>query len=172
MEFDDLLTPDKKQAEGVWIFHADSEMEFQIASMRQRAYQDFVAQRYNTARRGRRDIPPDAANRIMVDGLLRYILKGWRPKGEAPWFVGKDGQPVPFSKETASKLLNAESNEAARIRDFIVEEAGNDYNFSAEPELDGQVDLGQRDGTDQEPANAAGLLKSGAPVEPQVGQGT
>jgi hypothetical protein len=172
MDFESLLTPDARQAEGVWVFHADSEMEFRVASMRQRAYQDFVAQRYNAARRGRRDIPPEAANRILVEGLLRYVLKDWRPKGTNPWFVTKDGQPVPFSKENASKLLNAESNDAARIRDFLVEESGNDYNFSTS--MDGEVDFGERDqpANDQEPGDAAGLLKSGPQVEPPVGPGT
>jgi hypothetical protein len=173
MEFESLLTPDARQAEGVWVFHADSEMEFRVASMRQRAYQDFVAQRYNAARRGRRDIPPEAANRILVEGLLRYVLKDWRPKGTKPWFVTKHGEPVAFNKENATKLMNADSNDAARIRDFLVEEAGNDYNFSSE--LDGEVGFGERDeqpANDQEPDNAAGQLKSGPQVEPQVGPGT
>lgn len=155
MDFESLLTPNPKQTDGVWIYFADSGMEFLIASARQRSHQDFIAKRFNDARRGRRNLPEDVANRILVDGVLRNILKGWRPKDAANWFKNKDGSDVPFNKENARKLLEGDSAEASRIRDFIIEESQNDFNFSREDEEDGEK---------TESASPAEQLKSGSEV--------
>ena len=113
MDFESLLTPNDKQTNGVWIYFPDSGMEFLIASSRQKAHQDFLAARFNSARRGRRELPQDVANRILVDGILRFILKGWRPKDPANWFKRKDGSDVEFSKENAKKKPNHTARSAA-----------------------------------------------------------
>jgi len=167
MDFDKLLTPDPTQSEGVWIYHPESDTEYKLASVRQRAYQDFAAQRYAAARRGRRELPQGAADRILVEGVQRFILKDWRPKGARSPFRTKDGELVPCNKENAKKLLEAQSNEAALIRDFIIEEASNDFNFTTEPE-----DEGGEEREESERTSAADDLKSRATMDTEMGQGT
>lgn len=148
IDIKEIIGSVNKQTDGTWIEYPGVDgVEFKIAYLGIDAYQDFIVGRMNRLRRGSRDVPPDKAREVVKQGLVRFILKGW--KG-----VGSEGVEYEFNDENAKALLTA----SPAIRDFIIREADRQDNFGIVEEKKGE-------------AVAADEVKSGPALEPRMGSG-
>ena len=133
-----------QRKDGVWVDYPDEDgVKFRLAYLGNNDYQDFVSERMMKARRGRRDIPSDKQRKIIVEGLVKHILKGWEG-------LSSGGENFEFNPINAKVLLE----QSATIRDWVITEANSLDNF----------------GTSQEDESPTGDIKSGPPVGSRVGQ--
>lgn len=158
MELNDITREDSSQTEGVWVEHPTSDVSLRIASASSDQYQDYVTKRFNQARRGRRDLPPETSRRIITDAILKFILKDWKN-------ITADGKPVEFNEKNARTVLESKSVLAASLREFIVDSATNPDNFINESGDGAEPMKGESE-------TAADLLKRGPTVEATVGGGS
>lgn len=146
------LTHETEAASGKWFdftFSDGKTQQLMIASAGTTEYQNFAAERWNSARRGRQNIPPAVVRRIIVDGIVRHLLKNW--KGNA--ITNDDGSPAEFNEQNVRAVVGGLSLEAQAVRDFVMETASNTSNFL-------EVVI-EPDGEETESATPADALKSG-----------
>jgi hypothetical protein len=173
MKLTDLTNETEGASEGKWFdftFSDGKTQSLKLASSSSQEYQNFAAQRWNAARRGRQNVPPMAALRIVCDGIVKHLLKDW--KGDA--ITEDDGAtPAPFNEKNVRAVIEGKSLDASALRDFIIEQAGTAFNFCRtnefEPDATGKlVPVKNLNGEALESASPADQVKSRAEVAPGV----
>lgn len=144
LEIKSVIGAQSEKKGGVWVDYPDEDgVRFRLSYIGNDDYQDFVSQKMMKARRGRRDIPAEKQRAIIVEGLVKYVVKGWEG-------LTSGGQPFEFNPANAKMLLE----QSSVIRDWVVSEANSLDNFSGEHD---------------EEDSPSGDMKSRAPLEPRVG---
>jgi len=161
MKLTELTNETEGASEGKWFeftFSDGKTQQLRLASSASTEYQNFAANRWNAARRGRQTVPPPAMRRILCDGIIQYLLKDW--KGDA--ITEDDGvTPLPFTEKNVRAVIEGRSLEAQALRDFIIEQTGNTLNYLKADGLNG---------TEEESASAADVIKSSPALASGVGQ--
>jgi hypothetical protein len=148
MDIKELAGDGNKKADGVWL-KWPPDMEFRLGYLQGKEYQHYVQNRMMRARRGRSDFPADKSDAIMVEALVKFIVKDW--KG-----VTKNGEEYPCNPVNATWMLD----NIPDFKNWVIEQANDIENFGGKS-ADGDV----------EEDTPAGDLKSGPEVAASVGAG-
>lgn len=140
---DDLTSfvgSEDKQTQGVEFHYPGTQSYFTVASSLQKKYRNYLAQRMARERRKTRkaDLDPEAQDKIMVEGMAKFLLKSWRG-------VGENGKAIEVNHANAVSILT----KSAPIRDFVAACADDNEQFG--------ITAGESEGAEED-------LKSGAPV--------
>jgi hypothetical protein len=99
---------------GVWIPYRE-DIEFKIASLKSKAYSDFMRKAGRQRQKGfrKKDLRPDEVEPLMKKGLARFCLLDWKN------IEDEDGTPIPYSAEQAEEWLS--DPELVEMYEFVLE---------------------------------------------------
>ncbi len=113
MDLSRFKTDQKRCVEGVWVA-LDEETEIKIARYNNPQFRELMQKKlapYKTLVRANR-LGEDLAEKIMVEAYVETILLDWKN-------LLVDGQKVPYSKETAKKIL--QDSKYSDFRELVVQ---------------------------------------------------
>ena len=101
MDINELISDKQKEEEGVWfVLSATSEIKLaRIGNPQYTAYMNKLLAPYKNHRMAQKDLPENLKIELSIKAIVETIIKDWKGFTE-------NGEPFPYSKENALRLLN------------------------------------------------------------------